>query len=218
MYKTISTGIIVFLVLSFTVLAGCVTTGKDNPTPSTDKEIKIAAGTSEQIGKLVIAVSDTRKEYYQFADGRIVESMKAELNIQLAGNPPVEKRMSVSYGQKVEFEGYILFVKEISLDSDGGSVTLLVQEPRDLGTPAEQQVVWDVYKGTAKVMIIKNEPGSITSNYYLGEPPSSPYLSAKMLYEVEEPILKDILKKSHSFDEFVSMLKSAGYILKPGKW
>lgn len=52
--------------------------------------------------------------------------MTADLYLNLASNPPVEKQMEVSTGQNVEFEEYILSVKEIRVDD--GYVTLIVQE------------------------------------------------------------------------------------------
>lgn len=62
MYKTILTGIVAFLVLSFIVFAGCATNEREIPTTSA-KEIKITVGTQEQLGKLAIAVSNIRRVY-----------------------------------------------------------------------------------------------------------------------------------------------------------
>ena len=57
MHKRILIGICLLLVLSPVVLAGCVAVEKIEPPASmTGREIKIAAGTQGQVGKLTIAV------------------------------------------------------------------------------------------------------------------------------------------------------------------
>jgi hypothetical protein len=78
-------------------------------------------------------------------------------------------------------------------------------------------IVWDVYKGDRKVLVVSNQPGPITSTALLspgGKFPMHPFLSADALDATEEPNLREILVKSRSFDEFISLLKASGYRLE----
>ena len=74
---------------------------------------------------------------------------------------------------------------------------------------------WSVYnkKGT-EVLRVKDVPGPLISSAIL--PPNTPpvlnpFLSATALDPFEEDELRDILKKSRSFNEFIENLKKSGY-------
>lgn len=76
---------------------------------------------------------------------------------------------------------------------------------------------WSVHKDGRKVLTLNNRPGTLTSQVYLPpgvEPEKHPFLSAHALAPMEEENLSDILDKSDSLEEFLSLLREAGYTVK----
>jgi len=77
---------------------------------------------------------------------------------------------------------------------------------------------WNVFKGDRKVLILKNEPGPITSTA-LPEPGTQParhpFLTGSALYAPEEGALHDLLVESTGFDDFLKRLQAKGYRLEP---
>lgn len=77
---------------------------------------------------------------------------------------------------------------------------------------------WEVLKNGQPVLLLKNEPGPLTSTAAPPpgqEPPRHPFLTASALDPIEENALRETLDKSRSFEEFVSLLKAQGYTLRP---
>jgi len=86
--------------------------------------------------------------------------------------------------------------------------------------PAER-VGWDVYKNGERVEWIDDKPGQLISR---GAPPPSPskpvmhpFISASSYDITTEGELYKLLKKATSFQDYVRLLKEAGYEVKPAE-
>ena len=83
--------------------------------------------------------------------------------------------------------------------------------------PAPKGAVFEVFRGKRQVLIVRNEPGLLTSTVELGRGeswPRHPFLSADATAPEEEGKLGNLLRRSTSFDDFLSRLQAAGYELK----
>lgn len=74
--------------------------------------------------------------------------------------------------------------------------------------------VLSVFRGEREVLRIKDMPGRLSSRAL--PPPGAalvthPFLTASALDIMEEGSLREILERARSFDEFVVLLKKAGY-------
>jgi hypothetical protein len=84
--------------------------------------------------------------------------------------------------------------------------------------PAAKGAVFDVYRGKRQVLIVRNEPGKLTSTLELGPGeswPDHPFLSADATAPEEENRIGVLLRRSAGFDEFLQRLREAGYEVKP---
>jgi hypothetical protein len=74
--------------------------------------------------------------------------------------------------------------------------------------------VWDVYRGPDRVLVVRGEPGPITST---APPPAdgrvatNPYLSAAALDASCEAELGGLLQQATSLDDFLARLRAAGF-------
>ena len=97
-----------------------------------------------------------------------------------------------------------------------GAAGCTKKTPVEIGVKPGQ--VWNVYKGDRKVLIVKNEPGPISSTA-LPEPGAWPqqhrFLTGSARYAPEEGSLRNALEQSKSFEEFLKHLQERGYRLEP---
>ena len=91
--------------------------------------------------QLSIGLGDTGKEDYVDASGKTQHRLVAGLSLRLEEPYSDQKHLDVYIGQTIEFENYILYVKEISAGgialapgASTGDITLIVQQPSHAST------------------------------------------------------------------------------------
>jgi len=136
--KILLSGICLTLILSALALGGCISMERVTPSRAlTGNELTISTGTSGTIGQLHIGLGDTGKQSYtDNTTGKSRTRLAAWLYLHIDGNPPADQRQQVFAGDAVNFQGYSLYVEQISSGgiacapgSSTGDVHLIVNQP-----------------------------------------------------------------------------------------
>ena len=132
-------GLLSLAVLSALALGGCLSTERiAHPAAFTGNELTISTGTQGTAGgHLFIGLGDTGKQNYtDNATGKSRTRLAAWLYLHIDGNPPIDQRQQVFAGDTVNFQGYSLYVEQISAGGIGcapgastGDVHLIVRQP-----------------------------------------------------------------------------------------
>lgn len=125
------------ITLTMLPLAGCIATESTRvPASIKGDEITISTGTQGAVGKLFIGLGDTGKQDYVDNNGKTRTRLMAWLYLHIDGDSPANTQQQVHVGQTVNFQDYVLYVREISAGgiarapgASTGHVSLIVQQP-----------------------------------------------------------------------------------------